>query len=159
MPAGRVLAEQLVGGVLVRPVLPDLGRSAVADVEHQGVVVLQCPARPFGVDRVEADGVLVVGDDVVDLDPKGAAGQLHGPAEVAEHRINALVVAGELAAAGACQTMSGWNSSRRVCMSPLLKASYPRRMRSSLGCPMVAPSRSLFETRRTIASGEAHNKG
>src|SRR6266545_959986 len=35
--------------------------------------------------------------------------------------------------------MSGWNSSRRVCISPLLKASYPRRIRSSLGCPMVAP--------------------
>jgi hypothetical protein len=44
--------------------------------------------------------VLVVGDHVVDLDPEGAAGQLHGPAEVAEDGVHALVVAGQLAAAG-----------------------------------------------------------
>src|SRR6266511_1648335 len=31
-------------------------------------------------------------------------------------------------------------------------------MRSSLGCPMVAPSHSLFETPRTLAIGRAHNK-
>ena len=44
--------------------------------------------------------MLVVGDHVVDLDPEAAAGQLHGPAEVAKHGVHALVVAGQLAAAG-----------------------------------------------------------
>ena len=40
--------------------------------------------------------MLVVGDDVVDLHPEVAAGQLHGPTEVAEHRIHAPMVAGQL---------------------------------------------------------------
>jgi hypothetical protein len=67
--------------------------------------------------------VLVIGDDVVDLNPEVATGQLYRPGEEAEHGVDALVIAGQLAAAGACQTMSGSNSSRRVSMSPLLKAS------------------------------------
>jgi hypothetical protein len=92
-------------------------------VEHQGVVVLQGPAFPFGVGDMQADRVLVIGVDVVDLDPEVATGQFHGLGEDAEHGVDALVVAGQLAAAGACQTMSGWNSSRRVSMSPWLKAS------------------------------------
>jgi len=92
-PARLVPGEQFVGGVLVRPVLPDLGDLPVANVEHQRVVVLQRPARALGVDRVEANSVLVVGNHVVDLDPEVAVGQLHGPAEVAEHRVNALMVA------------------------------------------------------------------
>jgi hypothetical protein len=68
-PQGWVLAEQLVGGVLVRRVLPDLGHFAVADVEHQRVVVIKRFARPLGMDRVEANRVLVVGDNIVDLHP------------------------------------------------------------------------------------------
>ena len=87
------------------------------------VVVLQGPAFPLGMDRVEANCVLVVGDHVVDLDPEGAAGHLHGPAEVAKHGVHALVVAGQLAAAGGVPADIGMNSSRRVSMSPRLKAS------------------------------------
>jgi hypothetical protein len=49
-----VSGEQLVGGVGVGPALPDLGDPAVADVEHQRVVVLQRPASPLGADRVQA---------------------------------------------------------------------------------------------------------
>jgi hypothetical protein len=41
-------------------------------VEHQRVVVVQRPAFPLGVDRMQADRVLVVGDDVVDLEREGA---------------------------------------------------------------------------------------
>jgi hypothetical protein len=58
-------------------------------VEHQGVVVLKGLAVPLGVDRVEADGVLVVGDDatsVLALAPWFlAAGVAIGCVETAEH--------------------------------------------------------------------------
>ena len=50
----------------------------------------------LGVGHMKPDRMLVVGDDVVDLDPEVAAGQLHGPAEVAEHRIHAPMVTGQL---------------------------------------------------------------
>jgi hypothetical protein len=43
-------------------------------------------------------------------------------------------------------------------MSPLLKASYPPPDEVLVGMPHVPPSRSHFETRRTIATAEAHNK-
>jgi hypothetical protein len=55
-----LLAEQLVGGVLVRPVLPDLGDLAVADVKDQGAVALQRSTCPLSVGLVEADRVIVV---------------------------------------------------------------------------------------------------
>jgi hypothetical protein len=98
-PPGGVLGEQLVGGVRVRPVLPHLGDLPITNVEDQRAVVFKRPARPLGVALVEADRMLVVGDDVVDLNPEVAAGQLHDLAEEAEHGVDASVIAGQLATA------------------------------------------------------------
>jgi len=51
-------------------------------VEHQRIVVVQRPAFPLGVDRMQADRVLVVGDDVVGRDREGATGQVDCPVVV-----------------------------------------------------------------------------
>jgi hypothetical protein len=94
------LGEQLIGGIRIRPVLPDLGHLAVTDLKDQNAVVLQRPAATLGRDLVQTHPVLVVGHDIVDLDPEAPTGQLHGPAEVAQDGVDALVVAGQLVAAG-----------------------------------------------------------
>ena len=65
--------------------------------------------------------MLVVGHNVVDLDLEVAAGQLHGLAEVAEHRVNTLVVAGQLSAAGSVPDDVRVEQLPQGLMSPLLR--------------------------------------
>jgi hypothetical protein len=95
-PVGA-LAEERVGGVLVRPELPDLAGPAVADVAHQCVVVQERLAIPPGGHRMQAHHRLIVGDHIVDFDPEGAGGEFHRPAEEAEYGVDTSVVAGQLA--------------------------------------------------------------
>src|SRR6266700_10902 len=87
------LGEEFVIGILVLDVLPHLGDLAVADVEHQDLSILKGPAPALARSQVQADGVLVVGHDVVQLRPECAGRQLHRPAEERKDRVDAAVVA------------------------------------------------------------------
>src|SRR6266516_3874250 len=93
------LREEPVVEVLVLDVLPHLHELAGAQVAHQHLAVLKRPAPPLRPGDVKADCMLIVGDDAVELGPEGPGCQLHGPAEQAEDRVDAAVVAGQRALA------------------------------------------------------------
>ena len=75
-----------------RPELGDLAVAVVADVRHRDLDRL---APAGGGQRGEHHGVLVVGEDVVDIQPECAAGFLRQAAEEAEYLIPAVIVAVE----------------------------------------------------------------
>src|SRR5260370_30596856 len=78
---------------------PDLGRFAVFGVDDMDKVELKLLARPFGADRGERDRVVVADQDVVQLWPDRATGQLSDLAEQPHHLRRACIVTGERARA------------------------------------------------------------
>jgi len=93
------LRPELVGGVEIGRVSPDLGSLAVLDMEHLHGIVLERPALPLRPYRRQRDDVVVVADHVVQLDADRAARGLEGPAEPGHHVTDAGVVTAERAAA------------------------------------------------------------
>src|SRR6266545_6315644 len=86
--------------VLVLGVLPGLHERAVADMADEHALVLKGLAPALAARDVHRHGVLVVGDDVVELDPEGARGALHRPGEEVEDVIHATMIPREGAPAG-----------------------------------------------------------
>src|SRR5713226_7039140 len=63
-------------------------------------IILKTLARPLGAGRKERHGVLVIGDDVVQLQANRAARDLEAPAKPPDHLSHAFEVATERAPAG-----------------------------------------------------------
>jgi hypothetical protein len=83
---------------LERPVRPM--RVVVLDRDAQDALVLQGLALAVAAGDVQRDGVLVVGDDVVELDPEGAGGELQRPGEEVEDVVHATMITRQAAPAG-----------------------------------------------------------
>ncbi len=84
------LRPELIRGVEVSRVVPDLGRLAVMNVEDLDTVVGKLPARPLGADRNERGSVLIVGNDIVQLDANRAARDLEASAKPPQHLSHAF---------------------------------------------------------------------
>ena len=82
--------------------------------------------------------VLVVGEQVVDLEPERRADLLQ-PFEVAECLVGTVVGAAELRVAEEVEGDGMANMPRSVARSPLAYASYPRRSRSTFGWSAMRP--------------------
>src|SRR6516165_3741710 len=103
LPAAELasaLGPELIRGVQVIGVKPDLGNLAITGVEDPHSMVMQPPPGSFAVGRVQRDGVLVIGNNIVQIQAQGAAGKLEGPAEELQHLTYALIIPGQLATAG-----------------------------------------------------------
>src|SRR5882724_7822326 len=90
---------EVIGGVQVSGMRPDLGCLAVLQVEDLDGVVLEVLARPLGPDCGQRDNVLVVADDVVQVDAYRPVRGLEGTAKPVQDLPDALIVAAERAPA------------------------------------------------------------
>ena len=88
------LCQEFVDRVLILGELPGLSQPAVTDMAHEHSLVVEGSSLTLGTRHIDRDGMLIIGDDVVELDPEGAAGDPHRPGEEVEDRIHALVVTG-----------------------------------------------------------------
>ena len=98
-PQAAGSGPEVQGGLWVgdrRPELSDLTVAVMGDVRHRDLDRL---APAGGGQRGQHHGVLVVGEDVVHVQPERAAGFLGDAAEEAEHLIPAVIVAAERPAA------------------------------------------------------------
>src|SRR5436190_8603139 len=92
------LRPELVGRVGVARMQPRLPQLPVLDVEDLDCVVVQSLSLPFSSRAQKRDGMLVVGQDRVDVELEGSAGQFHVFLEVGEDLILAAEGPGELVA-------------------------------------------------------------
>jgi hypothetical protein len=98
--------KKLVDRVLVLGLSPRLNELAVADMVYEHALVLEGSSFALAADGVQSNGVLIVREDVVELNPEGASGELHRPGEEAQDRVHATMVTREGTRPGVCQTAS-----------------------------------------------------
>jgi hypothetical protein len=94
MRFGALSGPELVGLVLVRALEPKLSGFAILHVPDMTRLFVERLAGSVSLCPDQRDGVLVIGQDVVDLDPVRPAGQFEDPSEKLLHLLMALVVAG-----------------------------------------------------------------
>jgi hypothetical protein len=130
-----VSRPELIAGVEVSRINPDLGRLATADVEDLDNAVFQPPTGPIGARGEQRDRVLVVGDDVVQLSAECSPRQLKGPAEEPEYLGYAVVVTGQRTPARIVQADALGEIPVPQCVDVASPGSRKRpRTRSSFGC-------------------------
>src|SRR5437764_1123966 len=98
--AERGLRPELVPGVEVGEVLPDVSDPPVGELKDDAVANFQALAVPLRDGALDADrAVLVICGQVAQFGPEVAACLLPQPAEVAQRCVAPLVVTGQRAAA------------------------------------------------------------
>jgi hypothetical protein len=71
---------------------PTLGDHAIPHVEHKRLLAVKPASLPFALRDVQPEGMLVVGDNIMQGDPEGPSRTLGERPEKAEHLVDPLVV-------------------------------------------------------------------
>lgn len=135
----RRYPQELVYSVRVTRVKPGLGHLPILEVVDAHAVVVERSPLALTGRLLQRDRVLLVGQNVVKLDPESPARELGKLAEEFEDLLFAPVVAGKLVAPSNVPDDVVGEESPSVCMSPAENASYPRRSRSSFGWAIPSP--------------------
>jgi hypothetical protein len=118
--------EELVDRVLVLGLPPRLNEPVIADMGYEDALVLEGSSLALATGGVESNGVLIVREDVVELNPECAAAELHRPGEEAQDRVHAAVVTRE--GTPASHMPDGvLVEQRRCCIAPSQRMGKPRR--------------------------------
>src|SRR5262249_15881495 len=84
--------EEFVKRLAVSGVIPELSGLPIPYVENVCACARKRPALTAGRDRYQCDGMLVIGNDVVEFDPQRAVGQIDESAKEGKDLVLAPVL-------------------------------------------------------------------